>query len=330
MADLTTSYMGLKLRNPIIVGSSGLTDSISGIKRCEEAGVGAVVLKSVFEEQFLFSKGISEEDANIYPEALDYLRQGGLIEYGPHEYAAMIESAKKEVSIPLIASVNCQTPKLWPSFAKQIDQAGADALELNIYLLPIDPVSPSLDYEESHLKIFQEVKKKVSIPVSVKLNPQMTSIPHLGKKLAEAGCSALVLFNWFLEPDIDVEKLKTRSRKGKANFFQSLRWIALISGRVGCDVAASGGIQGAKDVVKQILAGADAVQICSLFYQKGVEEAQNILVDLEAWMNEHQYGTLQDFQGELSFKKQELRFRDLGEAEAYFRAQYLKAYGGID
>ncbi len=329
MPNLRTSYMGLELRNPIIVASSGLTDSLDRIKRCEEAGAGAVVLKSIFEEQFYIRENTPEEEIVIYPEAQDYLRQGGLLEYASHDLTEMIEQAKKQVGIPVIASINCQTYKLWPRYAHQFQESGADGLELNIYTLPIDLDSPGRDYEEYHLKILEEVKKEVTIPVAVKITSQISSLPYLGKRLAEAGCGALVLFNWFLVPDINVEKLHTINLKGKANFNESLRWVALLSGRVGCDVAASGGIQKSEDIVKQILAGASAVQICSLFYQKGVGEARNLLNGLEVWMEEHQVADIEDIRGELSFKKQELDFKDLGEASAYFRSQYLKAYGGI-
>jgi dihydroorotate dehydrogenase (fumarate) len=272
---------------------------------------------------------IPDKDINIYPEALDYMRGGGLLEYAPHDLVEMIEQAKRGVNIPIIASINCQSPKLWPSFARQLQEAGADGLELNIYVLPIDLYSPSLDYEDYHLRILRAVKKEVTIPVAVKLTTQLTSIPYLGQKLAEEGCDALVLFNWFLMPDIDVRNLKTRSLKGKGNFHQSLRWVALLSGRVECDIAASGGIQNAEDVVKQILAGANAIQVCTLFYQKGVEETKNLLNGLEAWMTDHLYERIGDFKGDISFRKQELSLKDLGEAEAYFRAQYLKAYSGI-
>ena len=326
MADLFTSSMGLKLRNPLIVGSSDLTRSASGIKRCEEAGAGAVIMKSIFEEQFLAEDDIQDGDYTVHPEALDYMRGGGLLEYAPHSITRIIEEAKKDVNIPIIASINCQTPKLWPSFARQIQEAGADGLELNIYFLPIDIDSPCKVYEDQHLQILKEVKKEVSIPVSVKLTSQVTSVPYLGRRLAQAGCDALVLFNWFLEPDIDVENLKTRSLIGKGNFYQSLRWIALLADRIDCDLASSGGVQKAEDLVKQILAGASAVQVCTLFYKKGLDEIKNLLGGMETWIDKHQYSGIEDFKGELSFKKQELRFRNLGEAEAYFRAQYLKAY----
>ncbi len=326
MADLATSYMGLKLRNPIIVSSSDLTKTTEGIIRCYDAGAGAVVLKSLFEEQFLIRENIEGEDGIIYPEALDYLRRGGLLEYAPEKICQMIEEAKKEINIPIIASINCQSPRLWPSYARQFEEAGADGLELNIYFLPISLDSPGAEYEEYHLKILEEVKKAVSIPVAVKLMSQLTSIPYLGYKLARAGCDALVLFNWFVEPDIDVKNLKTRNIIGKGNFYQSLRWVALLAGRVDCDVASSGGVRKAEDVIKQILAGASAVQVCTILYEQKFEVIKNILSEVEAWMEKHKNATIDDFKGELSFKMQELTFKGVGEADAYFRAQYLKAY----
>ncbi len=321
MADLATTYMGLKLRNPIIVSSCDLTKTTEGIIRCYDADAGAVVLKSLFEEQFLI-----REDGIIFPEALDYLRRGGLLEYAPEKLCQMIEEAKKKINIPIIASINCQSPRLWLSYARQLEEAGADGLELNIYFLPIGLDSPGAEYEEYHLKILEEVKKAVTIPVAVKLMSQLTSIPYLGYKLAKAGCDALVLFNWFVEPDIDVENLKTRNIIGKGNFYQTLRWVALLAGRVDCDLASSGGVRKAEDVIKQILAGASAVQVCTILYEQKFKVIKSILSEVKAWMEKHKNETIDDFKGELSFKMQELTFKGVGEADAYFRAQYLKAY----
>jgi dihydroorotate dehydrogenase (fumarate) len=326
MPDLATSYMGLKLRNPIIVSSSDLTKTTEGIIRCYEAGAGAVVLKSLFEEQFLIDEEGGGEDGIIYPEALDYLRRGGLLEYAPQKICEMIEEVKKEINIPIIASINCQSPRLWPSYARQFQEAGADGLELNIYFLPLGLDSPGAEYEDYHLKILNEVKKAVSIPVAVKLMSQLTSIPYLGYKLARAGCDALVLFNWFVEPDIDVRNFKTRNIIGKGNFYQSLRWVALLAGRVDCDIASSGGVRKAEDVIKQILAGASAVQVCTILYEQKLEVIKSLLAEVEAWMEKHKNATIDDFKGDFSFKKQELAFKGVGEADAYFRAQYLKAY----
>ncbi len=326
MPDLKTNYMGLELKNPIIVASSDLSKTAEGIKRCEEAGAGAVVLKSIFEEQFLVEGDIPDTEYSMYPEALDYMRSGGLLEYAPARICKEIEDAKKEVSIPIIASINCQTSSLWPRFAHQVQEAGADGLELNIYDLPIDPNFSCSAHDAQYVNIIKEVKKVISIPISVKLIPQISSLPYLCHQVAEAGGRGLVFFNWFLEPDIDIAKMTTFSRKGQANFNQALRWVGLVADRVDADLAASGGIRGYEGIVKQILAGAAAVQICSLFYQKGLGAIGELLEGLSSWMEEHRYSSIEDFRGELSFKKQELSFRDLGEANNYFRAQYLKVY----
>jgi len=330
MPDLSTQYMGLTLRNPIIVSSCDLTKSVSGIKKCADAGAGAVVLKSIFEEQFLIKGDIPEGGSSIHPEALDYLRSGGLLEYAPQKVCQTIMEAKKEVDIPLMASINCQTPKLWPSFARQIYDAGADALELNIYLLPIDLDVPGSDYENTHIEILRKVKKEVPIPVSVKLVSQITSIPNFARRLADEGADALVFFNWFLEPDIDVNSRKTRNIKGKGNFFQSLRWVALLADRLSCDIASSGGVKNSDDIIKQILAGASGVQACSVFYERGLDEINLLLEGIRDWMKDKRFDSIDEFRGHLSFHRQKLSFKGLGEAEKYFRAQYLKTYSKFD
>ncbi len=328
MVDLTTSYMGLKLRNPIIVASSGLTKSVEGISRCAEMGAGAVVMKSIFEEQYWGEAAPSEKFLSYYPEALDYLRKGSLLGYAPQEKCRVIEEAKKKVDIPVIASINCQSPELWPNFALQFQEAGADGLELNIYFLPFDLKTPGTDYEKFHLEILENVKKAVSIPVAVKLTSQLTSVPFLAHRLAKSGCDALVLFNWFLQPDVNIKSLQTKNIIGKGNFYQSLRWVALLAGRVDCDIASSGGVEKHDDVIKQILVGAAVVQVCSLLYRKGLETLKDLLSALEAWMDSHEYSSLADFRGELSFKKQELAFKEPEKAKAYFRNQYLKIFSG--
>ena len=264
-----------------------------------------------------------------YPEAVDYLRSGGLLEYAPAKMSSMVKEMKKNVQIPIIASINCETPRLWPSFASQLQDAGADGLELNIYTLPIDLSSPATYYEESHVRILNEIKKKISIPVSVKLTSQITSLPYLSNKLIQAGCDALVFFNWFMDADINVETLKIKNVKGKGDFNQALKWIALLAGRLDGDIAASGGVKKAEDVAKFLLAGASAVQVCTILYQRGINEISNLRDGFEAWMSKHKYSNIKDFQGELSFKHQELSFKDLGESHAYFRMQYLKTFSDL-
>ena len=326
MAELSTTYMGLKLRNPLIASSSGFTDSLSKILKCEAAGVGAVVLKSVFEEQLISQEHVYEKYFNIYPEAVDYLREGGLLEYAPQKIYQMIEKTKQKTKIPLIASINCRSPKLWPTFAKQFQESGADAIELNIYSLPLELEKPGSEYENQHVEILKSIKEVVSIPVSVKLDQQITSVPHLAHKLDESGCDGLVFFNWFLEPDIDLENLTTKNIKGKGNFHRTLRWVALVADRIDCDLSSSGGVKTGDDVIKLILAGASAVQLCSIFYEKGLDEVETLLNGLTSWMEKNQYESIQDFRGEMSFKNQKLSFKNMGEAQSYFRAQYLKTY----
>lgn len=324
--DISTTYMGLKLQNPVIVSSSSLTKSLESLKKCEKAGAGAVVLKSLFEEQFAVDAGDGSTSYPGHPEAMDYLKRGGLMEYAPEKTCAMIEKAKKVVSIPIIASINCQTPNLWPRFARQVQDAGADALELNVYMLPYDLKKNGAAYEEVYIHIFRALKKEITIPISFKLIPEITALPNLVQRLGQEGCAAAVLFNWFLSPDIDIWKMKTRSVKGKARFAESLKWVALLADRVDCDIASSGGVKKAEDFIKQMLAGACAVQVCSLFYQKGLNEIQGLLSGLEDWMKKKNYASIEGFRGELSFKNQELSFKGLGEADAYFRNQYIKVY----
>jgi dihydroorotate dehydrogenase (fumarate) len=326
MVDLTTSFMGLELPNPIIVGSCELTSSLEGIVQAAEAGAGAVVLKSFFEEQFAGELPPEERRGFVYPEAVDYLERGGLLEYATRNTARMIEEAKKKVSMPIIASINCQSPHLWPRFARHFEEAGADGLELNIYFLPYDLQTPGSEYEKFHTQILEEVKKAVSIPVSIKLSSSLTALPHLSKKLTEAGCQALVYFNWFLQPDINIASLKTRNIIGRGDFHQTLRWVALCAGRVGCDIASSGGVRQPDQVIKLILAGASAVQIASLFLTEGFKALPGLLEGLKAWMGKHGYRSLEDFRGELSWKRQQLSFHEPREAEAFFRSQYIKIY----
>ncbi|MGB7293978.1 MAG: dihydroorotate dehydrogenase-like protein [Candidatus Aminicenantales bacterium] len=326
MVDLATTYLGLKLRNPIIIGSCGLTSTVEGVVRCQEAGAGAVVLKSFFEEQFSNEVEAADKGAWIYPEATDYLEKGGLLEYTTDQMSRLIEKAKAGTEIPVIASINCRTARLWPRFARQFENAGADALELNIFFLPFDPKTAGVEYERLHLEIVKEVAAAVSIPVAVKLSPYLTSIPYLGQRLAEAGSRALVLFNWFMQPDIDVNRMNTRSVIGRGDFPVSLRWVGLCAGRLGCDIASSGGVRGAEDVVKLLLAGAAAVQVASLFLREGIGKLGALVQGLDAWMKEHGYASIADFRGEMSFKQQDLSLKEAAATEAYFRSQYIETY----
>lgn len=326
MVDLATTYMGLNLRNPIVVGSCGLTGTAEGVLRCQEAGAGAVVLKSFFEEQFSNELDEADQGAWIYPEARDYLEKGGLLEYTTDDLSRLIEKAKAGTELPVIASINCRTARLWPRFARQFENAGADALELNIFFLPLEPETAGLEYERRHLEIVKEVSAAVSIPVAVKLSPYLTSVPNLGRRLAEAGSRGLVLFNWFMQPDIDIKRMSTRSTVGRGDFHLSLRWVGLCAGRLDLDIASSGGVRRSEDVVKLLLAGASAVQVASLFLQEGIGKVGDLIRGVEAWMRERGISSIADFQGEMSFKQQDLSSREATAVEAYFRSQYLETY----
>lgn len=326
MADPGTTHMGLKLRNPVVVGSCGLTSTVDGVVRCQEAGAGAVVLKSFFEEQFWDEIEAADKGGWVYPEARDYLERGGLLEYATDKMGRLIAEAKTRTKIPVIASVNCRTARLWPRFARQFEDAGADALELNIFFLPVDPKKEGIEYEKLYVQIVREVAAAVSIPVSVKLSPHLTSIPYLGQKLAQAGCRSLVFFNWFMQPDIDIARMKTRSVIGRGDFHLSLRWVGLCADRLECDIASSGGVRGAEDVVKLLLAGASAVQVASLFLREGIGKLPALVEGLEDWMKEHGHSSIADFRGEMSFRRQEESFQEAESAEAYFRSQYMKTY----
>lgn len=324
MVNLTTDYLGLKLKNPIIVGSSGLTRTLEGIAQCAEAGAGAVVLKSLFEEQFRLDE--KSEGTGLYPEIMDYLQSGALLDYAPRKVVEIIKEAKKQFDLPLIASINCQSKRGWVRFAQQLADAGGDALELNMYTLPLDPEKSGDDYERYYLEIIESVRQVTTLPLAVKIFHQITALPHFVRRLGEAGAQAVVLFNWFLEPDFDLRTLTSRQRKGQANFHLVLRWIGLLAQRVGCQLAASGGVRKAEDIIKLILAGASAVQICSLFYQQGLGVIKGLLEELSTWLSDHGWNSLAECQGRLSFKEETLRVKGFGEAEVYLRGQYIRLY----
>lgn len=326
MVNLRTSYMGLELRNPIMVGSSELTGTLAGIEKAEEAGAGAVVLKSFFEEQFASEVSPEERSRLVHPEALDYLERGGLLEYATRKKVELIEAAKKKVKIPVIASINCRTPHLWPKLARQFEQAGADGLELNVYFLPYPLETSAAEYEKLHLQVLAEVKSSVAIPVSMKLSSNLTALPYLSRKLADGGCQGLVYFNWFLQPEIDLNRLKTRNVIGQGDFREVLRWVALCANRVGCDLVASGGVKSPPEVIKAILAGAVAVQVVSLFLRQGWKALPGLIEGTESWMAQRGFGSMDEFRGHLSWKKLELDLPEPKQVEAYFRSQYIKVF----
>ncbi len=324
--DFSTTYLGLSLKNPIIVASCGLTKTVEQIKDCEKAGAGAIVMKSLLEEQIRESEAEMEKELSMHPEVMDYLRADLDMRYGAENYTEVIVQAKKEVSIPVIASINCSTSKWWPNYAQQIEKAGADALELNIYILPADFGKTATELETVYLEILKTVKAHITIPVALKLSPYFTSFGNFAAKMTAYGADGLVLFNRFVQPDIDISALSTRMKPSfndPVGFGHSLRWVGMLSGLLESDLAASGGIRDEVGMIKMLLAGASAVQLASVFYSKGLTKIQEILKGLEKWMEEKHFSSVSDFKGRLNQVHNP-------QNESYIRAQYIKAIAGVE
>ncbi|MBE6275515.1 MAG: dihydroorotate dehydrogenase-like protein [Bacteroides sp.] len=321
MKMLETNFAGLTLKNPFIVSSCNLTNSAEKNRRWEEAGAGAVVLKSLFEEEIEAESGWVQE--GTHTEEQDYL----FAYYRAHrldEYLQLIKESKKLCTIPVIASINCFRPTGWTDFATQIEEAGADALELNVMSVCADLEYNYGAYEQLHLDILREVKKVVSIPVIVKLGRHFTNCIPLIHQLYANGASAVVLFNRMAAPDININTLSYANAEAlghSSDLHESLRWIGLASNRVPkLSYAASGGVVNGESMVKALLAGASAVEVCSVLYRRGAEPVQEMLRFLQEWMTQKGYESLNDFKGLMNAKKQ-------GSAAAFERSQFFKQFG---
>ncbi|MEI6197531.1 MAG: dihydroorotate dehydrogenase-like protein [Verrucomicrobiota bacterium] len=323
--DLTTNYLGLKLRSPLVVSASPLSEDVDKIKRMEDAGAAAVVLYSLFEEQLrqdrLELNRNLESGTNSFAEALSYFPEPEEFCLGPEEYLKHIAAAKKATHIPIIASLNCSSAGGWTSYAKQIQQAGADALELNIYNIPTDMDLAGGVIEDNYLSILRAVKSEVTIPVAVKLSPFFSNFANMASRFDQAGANGLVLFNRFYQPDIELESLEV-----KPNILLStpmamrlpLRWIALLHGRVNASLAATSGIHRASDVLKMLMAGADVTMLCSTIIRNGIPQIALIQSGVVEWLEEHEYESVSQLKGSLSQK-------NCPEPAAFERAQYMKA-----
>lgn len=328
MADIQTKYMGLTLCSPVIIGSSGLTSSLDNIREFESRGAGAIVLKSLFEEQIRFEiahTAAQDVSSNLYPEAQDYIANYSR-DHRIEEYLGLIRQAKAAVRIPIIASINCVTAEEWTSFARKIEEAGADALELNIFILPCDPVMGGEQNEKVYFSILEEVKKQVKIPVALKISYYFSGLAKMALKLSWAGANGIVLFNRFYSPDINIETMQvvaTNVFSGPKEITTSLRWVAMLSDRLYCDVCASTGIHDSEGLIKQLLAGAKAVQVVSTLYRNGFDRIDEMNAGLKTWMEKHGYEKTEDFIGKMSFKKAE-------NPAAYERVQFMKHFAGIE
>jgi len=319
--DLSTTYLGLKLKNPIIVSSSKLTSDIKIIKECADYGAGAIVLKSIFEEQFLADVGrLIDQDEKYFwfPEAIEFINEHAK-EQGVKEYLELIKAAKNSTDVPIFASVNCITPAVWPSWIAKLEEAGIDGLELNISIMPFKEGITSQEIEDEYVEIVSEVKKNSSVPMAVKLGPMFTNLMGLVKRLEGAGANGMVLFNRFYRPDIDIDQervVPSNILSCPEEMTQSLRWISLLAQQVDCDLAGNTGIHDAEGVIKQLLAGAAAVQICTTLYKNGIKYIDTMLADLEKWVQTHNYSSVSQFQGKLGRYEKNIA--------AFERVQFMK------
>lgn len=328
MADLSTSYMGFKLKNPIIAGSSGLNKTVENLQNLEKHGAAAIVLKSLFEEQIMHKINKVYTDSSqvfAYTEADDYI-SNYTREKDVSDYLSLIEAGKKAVNIPIIASINCVSASEWITFARKMESAGADGLELNLFILPSDPKRDGLQNEQVYFDIVTQVMRQVSIPVAVKVSYYFSGLAKTALKLSWTGIAGMVLFNRFFSPDIDIEKFEVVSTNvfsTKEELSTSLRWVAMLSDRLHCDVAASTGVHDGAAVVKQLLAGAKAVQIASVLYKNGFGAIGEMTNFIEQWMDRHHFKTTNEFIGKLSLKKAD-------NPAAYERVQFMKHFAGIE
>ena len=328
MPNLTTTYLGLKLPTPIIVGSSGLTDKPEKIAQLERHGAGAVVLKSIFEEEILmeYDHILKEEAPGRYKDDyLDYFDYR-IKEVNIENYLDLIIQARKMVKIPVIASINCRTPHEWTYFARKIQEAGADALELNIFILPSVLAQSAENIEHTYLEIIRSVRNEINIPLSVKMSYYFSNLAGMIDELSRCNIAGLVLFNRSYSPDIDIDKLEITSSgvfSSPKDLPVSLRWIAIMGNRVKCDLAASTGVHDGKAVVKQLLAGANAVQVVSTLYENGPEYLETMVKELSDWMVSKNYNRIEDFRGLLSQERQV-------NPALFERVQFMKYFSDRD
>jgi dihydroorotate dehydrogenase (fumarate) len=322
--DLSTTYLGLKLRSPLMPSACPLTRDLDDIKRAEDAGAGAIVLPSVFEEQ-LRREGeeldaMLQQGTESFAESLSYFPQVGDFRLGPDDYLEHIQKAKAAVKLPVIASINGASVGGWTEYARKMEQAGADAVELNIYYIPTDPNLPGTEVENTYLEILRGVRKAVKIPVSVKLSPFFSNMANMATKLDAAGASGLVLFNRFYQPDIDLDNLEVEHSillsTPQARRLP-LRWIAILYGRVKASLAATSGIHTAYDALKILMAGADVTMLCSVLLRKGMTHIAVIEQEMRHWLEEHEYESIAQLKGSMSQQK-------CPDPTAFERAQYMR------
>jgi dihydroorotate dehydrogenase (fumarate) len=323
--DLSTIYLGMKLRTPLVPSASPLSEEIDNIKRMEDAGAAAIVLYSLFEEQLqLETYELNHHltyGTESFPEALSYFPQPVEYHLGPEEYLNHIRKAKEAVKIPIIASLNGSSVGGWTDFAKQMEQAGADALELNVYHIPTDMEMTGAEIEQQYIDVLKAVKSAVGIPVTIKLSPFFSNFANMAKRFDVAGADGLVLFNRFYQPDIDLENLNVRPNV-LLSMPQAMRlpltWIGILYGRIKANLAATSGIHEAQDVIKMLMVGANVTMLCSSLLRRGINHLRAVEKELHDWMEMHEYKSVRQMQGSMSQK-------NCADPSAFERAQYMKA-----
>lgn len=305
--DLTTTYLGLKLKNPLIISSSKITKEFDSIKFCAEMGAGAIVTKSIFEEQLLVDSNLLKDQDSKYhdfPEAIQQIQKYST-EFGMKNLLELISDVKAKLDIPVIASINCVTDSEWTNYASKFEEAGADAIELNIAFIPFTKDITCTEINERYYNILKSVKKNVNIPVSIKLGSYFTNIVGMTHQLDAKGVDGLVLFNRFYRPDINIETeevIKTNILSGESEATMALRWVALLANELNCDISAGTGIHTGSEVIKQLLVGAKTTQLCSTLFKNGISYIETILFEMEKWMKRKGYDKISDFNGNIQKK----------------------------
>jgi dihydroorotate dehydrogenase (fumarate) len=322
--DLTTHYLGFILPHPLIAGASPMTRDLDSVRRIEDAGIAAIVMPSLFEEELLSeqlaTEQAMEEPADSYAEATTYFPTPPGFQLGAEQYLKRLSQVKEMVSVPVFGSLNGVTPGGWSRYAHWIEQAGADALELNLYNLVTDPARPAHDIEEESLELVREVREQLTIPLAVKLSPFYTALPSFAQQLVDMGADGLVLFNRFYQPDIDVEELEvvpSLHLSDSSELLLRLHWLAILSGRVDASLAVTGGVHSAKDVVKSVMCGAGGVQVVSALLQNGPTRIGAILDELQQWLDEREYDSLAQMSGSMDLKR-------CPDPQAYERTNYMR------
>jgi dihydroorotate dehydrogenase (fumarate) len=330
MVDLSTTYLGLQLKNPLVASASPLSKKVDRVRRLEDAGVSAVVMYSLFEEQitheslaldYFLSRGTES-----FAEAMTYFPEMDHYNVGPETYLELINKLKTSVDIPIIASLNGISTGGWIDYAKRMEEAGADAIELNIYYISTDPKVTSQELEQAHVDLVSDIRKQVNVPLAVKLSPFFSTLPNLANHLAKAGANGLVLFNRFIQPDLDIETLEvvpTVHLSTSDELRLPLRWIAILYGKVKADLALTGGVHTAQDLIKSVMAGANVTMLASELIAKGPERASEILEEMTNWMETYQYESVKQMCGSMSQQS-------VAEPAAFERANYMKALSSMD